>query len=297
MQESAHSKDSVPLTRLEALGSLLRQTREARGLTLTEVANDTLIRSQYLQALEEADLSRLPEPVYVQGFLKHYANYLGLDGEALSRQALPLLSAKTPHGSAPLLAAGEQPVFALRPLHLWAAYVVLIVLAVGGLSALLEGTGNPFGRWLVRLPTVGREGSGQQPPAANSPDRTLPTAQPTARQLFPTLDQWTRIQGVFPEILEAYSGGVGRKPVRLDIRVVERPSWLRVIADGQTVFEATLQPGAELNWEAEQSIVLRTGNAGGVLVTFNDRELGVMGRFGEVKELMFEPGLDIQSLR
>lgn len=88
MQEPAHS--------LEALGSLLRQTREARGLTLTEVANDTFIRCQYLQALEEADLSRLPEPVYVQGFLKRYADYLGLDGETLSRRASPLLSAKTP---------------------------------------------------------------------------------------------------------------------------------------------------------------------------------------------------------
>lgn len=289
MQEPAHS--------LEALGSLLRQTREARGLTLTEVANDTFIRCQYLQALEEADLSRLPEPVYVQGFLKRYADYLGLDGETLSRRASPLLSAKTPRAPAPLAVVGQQPAFALRPLHLWAAYVVLIVLTVGGLSALLEGTGNPFGRWLVSLPTVGREGSGQQPPAANSPDPTLSAAQPTARQLFPTLDQWTRIQGVFPEVLEAHSGGAGRKPVRLDIRVVERPSWLRVIADGQTVFEATLQPGAELNWEAEQSIVLRTGNAGGVLVTFNDRELGVMGQFGEVKELMFEPGSDIRSLQ
>lgn len=289
MQEPAHS--------LEALGSLLRQTREARGLTLTEVANDTFIRCQYLQALEEADLSRLPEPVYVQGFLKRYADYLGLDGETLSRRASPLLSAKTPRAPAPLAVVGQQPAFALRPLHLWAAYVVLIVLTVGGLSALLEGTGNPFGRWLVSLSTVSREGSGQQPPAATSSDRTLSAVQPTARQLFPTLDQWTRIQGVFPEVLEAHSGGAGRKPVRLDIRVVERPSWLRVIADGQTVFEATLQPGAELNWEAEQSIVLRTGNAGGVLVTFNDRELGVMGQFGEVKELMFEPGSDIRSLQ
>jgi cytoskeleton protein RodZ len=85
--------------------------------------------------------------------------------------------------------------------------------------------------------------------------------------------------------------------VRLDIRVVEHPSWLRVIADGKTVFEATLQPGAELNWEAERSIVLRTGNAGGVLVTFNDRPLGLMGRLGEVKEVRFEPGLNLRSLQ
>ncbi len=292
MQESEHSKDSVPLTRLEALGSLLRQTREARGLTLTEVANDTFIRSQYLQALEEADLSRLPEPVYVQGFLKRYANYLGLDGEALSRQALPFLLAKTPQALPPPTAVSKQPAFALRPFHLWAAYVVLVVLAVGGLSALLDGRGSPFGHWLASLQSG--EGSQPQPRSANSPGRS---PEPTLRQMFPTLEQWTRIQGVFPDLLEAQAEGKRRKPVRLDIRVVERPSWLRVIADGKTVFEATLQPGAELNWEAEQSIVLRTGNAGGVLVTFNDRHLGVMGRFGEVKELTFEPGLDIQSLQ
>ncbi|WP_443081739.1 DUF4115 domain-containing protein [Synechococcus sp. Nb3U1] len=172
---------------------------------------------------------------------------------------------------------------------------MLIVLAVGGLSALLEGTGNPFSRWVIGLQNIGNIGRGESNPSPVS----LPPTQPplTTRQLFPTLDQWTRIQGVFPEVLEAYSGGIGQKPVRLDIRVVEHPSWLRVIADGQTVFEATLQPGAELNWEAEQSIVLRTGNAGGVLVTFNNRDLGVMGRFGEVKEQMFEPGLELDSLQ
>ncbi|MEN9224459.1 MAG: DUF4115 domain-containing protein [Thermostichus sp. HHBFW_bins_43] len=283
-----------PAYSLEALGSLLRQTREARGLTLIEVANDTFIRTQYLQALEQADLSRLPEPVYVQGFLKRYADYLGLDGETLSRRALPLLSTKTPHAPAPLATAGDRSTFALRPLHLWAAYVVLIVLAVGGLSALLEGTGNPFGQWLVSLQTANRQGASRQPTGVTPPTQE---SRPTARQLFPTLDQWTRIQGVFPEVLEAYSGDANRKPVRLDIRVVERPSWLRVIADGQTVFEATLQPGAELNWEADQSIVLRTGNAGGVLVTFNDRDLGVMGQFGEVKEQVFEPGLELNSLQ
>lgn len=290
MQESVHS--------LEAIGSLLQQTREARGLTLTEVANDTFIRSQYLQALEQADLSRLPEPVYVQGFLKRYADYLGLDGEALSRSAFPLLSSKTSHAPAPLAQASNQPTFALRPLHLWVAYVVLIVLTVGGLSALLEGTGNPFSRWVAGLHTsLGREGSNPSP-ARNAPASLSSTqTAPTIRQLFPTLDQWTRIQGVFPEVLEAYSDRAGQKPVRLDVRVVEHPSWLRVIADGQTVFEATLQPGAELNWEAEQSILLRAGNAGAVLVTFNDRHLGVMGRFGEVKEQIFEPSLELNSFQ
>ncbi|MGQ9836931.1 MAG: helix-turn-helix domain-containing protein [Cyanobacteriota bacterium] len=291
MREPAHS--------LEALGSLLQQTREARGLTLTEVANDTFIRSQYLQALEQADLSRLPEPVYVQGFLKRYADYLQLDGEALARSAFPLLFSKTPHTPAPLARASDQSTFALRPLHLWAAYVVLIVLTVGGLSALLEGTGNPFAHWVIALHTSLSREEGSNPPSARntSASGSPPQAAPTTRQLFPTLDEWTRIQGVFPEVLEAYSGGIGQKPVRLDVRVVEHPSWLRVIADGQTVFEATLQPGAELNWEAEQSILLRAGNAGGVLVTFNDRDLGVMGKFGEVKEQIFEPGLELNSLQ
>lgn len=68
------------------ISRVLVEAREERGLTLEEVEHATKIRKHYLAGLEHEDFGELPDPVYAQGFLKTYANYLGLDGEELSRQ-------------------------------------------------------------------------------------------------------------------------------------------------------------------------------------------------------------------
>ena len=61
------------------IGSTLRQARDRRALPLDRCAESTRIRSKYLIALEENRFDSLPEPAYARGFLKTYADYLGLD--------------------------------------------------------------------------------------------------------------------------------------------------------------------------------------------------------------------------
>ena len=63
------------------IGPSLREARERRGLGYTQVELDTAIRSRYVRALEEEDFGILPGPTYTKGFLRAYADYLGLDGE------------------------------------------------------------------------------------------------------------------------------------------------------------------------------------------------------------------------
>ncbi|HZF59063.1 MAG TPA: helix-turn-helix domain-containing protein, partial [Rubrobacter sp.] len=75
-----------PLDSEGKIGRILEQTRRERGLSLDEVEQATKIRKRYLTGLEREDYAMLPDAVYAQGFLKTYANFLGLDGEALSRQ-------------------------------------------------------------------------------------------------------------------------------------------------------------------------------------------------------------------
>ena len=64
------------------IGRILEQKRKERGLSLEEVEQATKIRKRYLKGLEREDFAILPDAVYAMGFLKTYANYLGLDGEA-----------------------------------------------------------------------------------------------------------------------------------------------------------------------------------------------------------------------
>src|SRR5918999_5861670 len=90
MEDCRNTRTSAncdPLDGGEAkIGRVLKQTRRKRGLSLDEVEQATKIRARYLSGLEREDYAMLPAAVYTQGFLKTYANYLGLDGEALSRQ-------------------------------------------------------------------------------------------------------------------------------------------------------------------------------------------------------------------
>src|ERR671938_1684532 len=68
------------------IGALLAKKRREKGLSLKDVEQATKIRTRYLEGLEREDYDMLPDAVYVQGFLKTYANFLGLDGERLSRE-------------------------------------------------------------------------------------------------------------------------------------------------------------------------------------------------------------------
>nr|MBT6743216.1 DUF4115 domain-containing protein [Rhodospirillales bacterium] len=67
------------------VGELLRNCREANHLALSDVAGTLRIRESYLDALERDDLDSLPGPAYAIGFLRSYAEYLGLNGEEAVR--------------------------------------------------------------------------------------------------------------------------------------------------------------------------------------------------------------------
>ena len=64
-----------------SVGELLRSTRESRKLSLADVHQDTKMTIPVLRALEQDDFSPFESEIYLKGFLKTYAKYLGLDPE------------------------------------------------------------------------------------------------------------------------------------------------------------------------------------------------------------------------
>lgn len=71
---------------MSSVSQILRQTREAKGVALEEVAQRTYIKLPYLLALEEGDIEKLPAPVYIHGYIRQYAKLLGLNGSELVLQ-------------------------------------------------------------------------------------------------------------------------------------------------------------------------------------------------------------------
>jgi len=68
---------------MESLGEKLRSSRREQDYTIDQVARDTMISRRYLEALEAEDFSAFPGEAYLIGFLRNYAEYLGLDISAL----------------------------------------------------------------------------------------------------------------------------------------------------------------------------------------------------------------------
>lgn len=73
-------------SQLAQIGVFLRETREQQGKSLEDIAIRTYIRPQLLNGIESGDPALLPEPIFVQGFIRRYAENLGLKGTDLAQQ-------------------------------------------------------------------------------------------------------------------------------------------------------------------------------------------------------------------
>jgi hypothetical protein len=118
---------------LRQVGHDIRTARQARSLSLHQLHNLTLVPIHQLQALEAGDIDRLPEDVYVRGFIRRIGNALGLDGNNLVA-AIPApdpVKAVLPSWYHPEAESGG---LCLRPVHLYVGYAALMAGAVGGLT-------------------------------------------------------------------------------------------------------------------------------------------------------------------
>lgn len=72
-------------TEKQTVGSLLRAQREALHMDLDAVCRKTYIRRTYLEAIEAGDYKAVGDPVYARGFIRNFAEAVGLDGLRLTR--------------------------------------------------------------------------------------------------------------------------------------------------------------------------------------------------------------------
>jgi cytoskeleton protein RodZ len=263
------------------IGPVLEKARKDRGLTLEEAEHATKIRKRYLDGLEREDFGVLPDAVYARGFLKTYANYLGLDGEELARElrdrrrprrerSITYGAPRTSDFDRPLINPGElngkekRKISWTTVLNLLVA-LLLLAAVVGslyyvGLGAQSAGQ-NPEENPQPQPPSQSQEDVANNPqprggaPAAGG-EENGPPAQPQPAPQPDTLSVVVSVEG--------------------------DPSWLSVLADGELVYEQIAQPGYSQTFEAQREVSIKTGNAGAVGVEVNGQDLGRLGESGEV---------------
>ena len=64
--------------------------------------------------------------------------------------------------------------------------------------------------------------------------------------------------------------------------------WISVKVDGQPAFEGTIEKGKEMSWQGKENVDILAGNAGGIQITFNGKDVGTLGQMGQVEERSFK---------
>ena len=276
------------------IGSILEQARKEKGLTLEEVEHATKIRKRYLAGLEREDFGVLPDAVYAQGFLKTYANYLGLDGEELSRELKDQRRPRRERGIAygvpktsefdrPLINPGElaktrsrKTVSGSTILTLIVALLALVAI-VGSLYYVGRGvqTSNP------NPSASSEEKAGNKADNGSKPQADKPQAD-KEEAAAPSAGEEDASKAEDAKANDNAASEPQPDSLKVEVSVEGSASWLSILTDGNLAYEQIAQPGFSQTFEAQREISIRTGNAGAVGVKVNGQDLGKLGEYGEV---------------
>ncbi|MBW4630162.1 MAG: DUF4115 domain-containing protein [Brasilonema octagenarum HA4186-MV1] len=239
---------------LAQMGAQLLALRLGQGLSLEEMVLLTKIPQRLLEAIEQGDLTKLPEPIYTQGLIRQFADALGLNGAEFST-TFPTDIDQFSQNLGWKRTSGSQ----LRPVHLYVLYVFLIFCSVTGLSKLLNAT--------TLQATYSQN---------NQKEQTQPLAQ----------QQTTQNQKV--QLVQAVSklpdNAIEPQQVQIGV-TLKQTSWIKVVADGKLQYEGELPQGTQRTWMAQGQLTVKAGNAGSVLMSVNKQQAKQFGEPGTVKEV------------
>lgn len=101
--------DDIDQEEYISLGERLRRAREAKGMSLDDIANRTRIPIRHLQNIEREEWDALPAVTYAIGFTRNYANAVGLDGATLARTLREEIGGPSHRAAAPEYYAQADP--------------------------------------------------------------------------------------------------------------------------------------------------------------------------------------------
>lgn len=246
---------------MNSIGEYLKAAREAKGLSLDDIARDTRINKKYLEDIEQNITPQLPA-AYINAFLKAFAREVDLDltkipefasadrvlpvSPDVSKTVQPVADRPSENSSynTKKNAAGEQPRQKIST-------IVILVLLVVGLAVSII---------LLREEKL-------PPPQEVSFSDVVKEQEAKANAVNAVKDSLAMFGQKAGAIADSLSlEGVASESV-----------WVHIVIDGMKTSELIFPPAKHMKWKAKKNFVVSMGNAEGMTFTLNGKRLGALG--------------------
>jgi len=299
------------------LGERLKKIRLERRLSLADVSKSTKIQMKYLAFLEDGEYSKLPADVYVKGFLKSYANYLGLSETVLIKQ---YLREKGIHRNIKKSDDEDKVAkticfssFVVTPKIIIASVTVMAVVACfwylyrevnSFISSPQLFISSPADSSSVNAHSVQVKGIAEkdslvsinnQPVLVNEKgefeegvglQQGLNTITVKARNRFDKESVKTiSVNAIYQSQADAQQQQDGSQqqsqsqsqPFKMEIHVSPNPTWISVEADGNLVYSGVLLPGSTQAFSAAGKISVTSAKGNQTFISLDGKDLGALG--------------------
>lgn len=306
----------------EELGPLLRAEREKKGLSVDDVALHLKISGRVIRALEDGDEDSLPHNVYVRGFVRSYAGFLGFNDEELNAAMDAVNFDENPAApQAVYTPINENP---LSRKTLFVIFLALCIVAGGGFLYLQE---SGLLSSDIHTPEVLSTAKPAPPlPTANSPAASLSAAENTAQV---RTSQVAPVTNPTPTATAGHPASAKPAPVAQSAQTAQAPQaaqpaasaistaatassasatvvpkagqpdthkviitalaecWIHSNADNTDTRQFSLRKGDTFALTFSKKLTLKLGNAGGVRIRYDGEDLAAPGTDGQVRTLTF----------
>jgi cytoskeletal protein RodZ len=235
-------------------GEVLKKKREELGLGIAEVAELLRIKAEYLSSIEEDRFEKLPVAVYTVGYIRCYAAYLHIDPEPILSFYAGNLTQPPPSTVFPVSSSMKK-----TPFYFYVAPLVILLLVSFAVFIMTWQNGPEREEKTVPVPV--NPAQGETPPQAEPVPQVMPQVPPAVGP-----DEKDQVHERASAVSEH----------RIEITALDL-AWVQITFPEGSSEEALLRPGEVKRWIFSDKAMLRLGNAGGVKLNLNGRDIGTPG--------------------
>lgn len=246
----------------KSIGTILKEARIAKGISLLDAEKATSIRVRYLEAVENDEYNKTPGEVFLKGIIRNYGNYLGLDGLALVNMYKKVKHGETKE-AAPLMGIREVDKVKLN-------IQLKEKRDIGSGTGKIEFSDLPIKQIAAGLAAVVVLTIGYF---------TVPLAIDFFKSPSNTDNTVVVKEEKLPTNTSTIPAPITDK-VQVDMEALSAECWLEVTSDGEEIFAGMLKEKEKRTFTAKEKLIVKYGNIGVMQLVVNGVPIDLQGEHG-----------------